>query len=315
MDDERLKLNRPAIRAVPARDADLLLEAGDGDGALLYLYLVKNGGALDIDLAAHELRLSVRAVRLIAQRLERLGLLASGVQEALPDPTPPEYQAADVVRRSQSDPAFQALLAETRRVLGHDLSTPDLNTLFGIYDRLGMPSEVIMLMINHCAARLRRRYGEGRLPTMHAVEKEAFQWARQEIFTVTQAEEFIAQAERMEEEGQRLRRMLQITDRAPTATERKYMESWLSMGFGCDALALAYDRTVVSTGKLTWAYMDRIVRSWYEKGLFTPEDIEKGDTRPGGRKSAASPKPEDQTARTGRGDDADRLRDLLNIKE
>ena len=76
--------------------------------------------------------------------------------------------------------------------MGHALSGADMKTLFGIYDRLGMPSEVIMLLINHVADRLRRRYGEGRLPTMHAVQQEAFRWAREEIFTAEQAEEVCA---------------------------------------------------------------------------------------------------------------------------
>ena len=89
------------------------------------------------------------------------------------------------------------------------------------------------------------------------------------------------------------------------------MESWLSMGFGSEALALAYDRTIVSTGRLTWAYMDKIVRSWYEKGLFTPEDIEKGDTRPSRRKTGGRKEPSRTSG--GIGDDLDTLADLYGV--
>ena len=170
-----------------------------------------------------------------------------------------------------------------------------------------------MLLINHCAERLRRRYGEGRLPTMHTVEKEAFRWANRGIFTAERAESYIAETDRRERESEKIRRALQITDHVPTATERKYIDEWLAMGYSDEALAVAYDRTVISTGRLTWAYMDKIVRSWYEKGLFTPEEIEKGDARPARRTKDARDKA--GPGRSARGDDAARLAEMLNVEE
>ena len=312
-EEKKYRLPTSAALTVPAADAEKLLALQNGECALLYLHILYTGGELDVPRAARELGRSEADIRAAAAALSRAGLLTAEERGILPPAEElPEYTAQDILRRSREDSAFQALVAEAQRVLGHALSGADLKTLFGIYDRLGMPSEVIMLMINHCAARLRRRYGEGRLPTMHAVEKEAFHWANREIFTAAQAEEFIAQAERMDAEGEQVRRALQITDRAPTPTERKYLEGWLTMGYGHEALALAYDRTVVSTGKLSWAYMDKIVRSWYEKGLFTVEEIEKGDARPSQRKQAQSPA---QASRPAWKDDSDRLARLLNIKE
>lgn len=316
MSETKYMLQSPGTLTIPARDAEKLLSLRSGECTLLYIYILYTGGVLDPDRAAGELDMSPAAVSAVAESLRRAGLLRTEGGRPLPPAEElPEYTSQEIIRRSQGDHAFQALVTEAQRVLGHALSGADLKTLFGIYDRLGMPSEVIMLMINHCAALLRRRYGERRLPTMHMVEKEAFHWARLEIFTAAQAEEYIARSERMEAESERVRRVLQIADRPPTPTERKYMESWLAMGYDSEALALAYDRTVVSTNKLSWAYMDKIVRSWYEKGLFTPQDIEKGDARPSVRKSAPVRTPARATANPGKGDDADRLANLLNIKE
>ena len=307
--NDHLNIRSAPALSIPPEDAEKLLALNDGDAALLYLCILRSGGALDVARAAGELRRTEAAVRASAAVLSRAGLLSRAEEKPLPPPEElPEYDARDILRRSSTDSAFKALVGEAQRVMGHALSGADLKTLFGIYDRLGMSGEVIMLLINHCAARLKKRYGEGRLPTMHAVEKEAFRWARQEICTLPQAEDYIAQAERREEEEEKLLRILQINGRAPTATERRYLDSWLSMGFSSEALEIAYDRTVVRAGKLAWAYMDRIVRSWQEKGLFTPEDIEKGDSRPGGRK-----KPQPAAASVSGGDDAARLERILNI--
>ena len=310
---KRYRLQSSRALSVPAEDAEKLLALRDGDCALLYLHVLLSGGELDTAQAGRALGRSVEDVRALADKLGRAGLLRSDAELLPPPPNElPEYRVDDILRRSREDGSFKALVAEAQRVMGHTLSGADMKTLFGIYDRLGMPSEVIMLLINHVADRLRRRYGEGRLPTMHAVQQEAFRWVNREIVTIQQAESYIAESDRREQEEAKALRMLGITDRSPTASERKYLDSWLSMGFSSETLALAYDRTVLKTGKLAWAYMNKILLSWQEQGLFTPEDIEKGDVRPGGKRWG---KPERRRDDASGGDDADRLARILDVKE
>lgn len=53
--------------------------------------------------------------------------------------------------------------------------------------------------------------------------------------------------------------------------------------------------------------MDKIVKSWYEKKLFTAEQIEKGDSRASSR---AKPSSESVPQRTGE-DDRRRLENIL----
>ena len=289
MDDNKYYIPGAGALSLPAADADTLLSLCDGDCALLYLYLLRTGGALDAAKAARDLHRVEEAVRAAADKLGRAGLLRREGERPLPPAEElPEYSAQEIAARSKGDPSFRALVTEAQRLLGHGLSGADLKTLFGIYDRLGMPGDVIMLMINHVAAVLRRRYGEGRLPTMHAVQKEAFRWANREIFTAEQAEAYMAEQERREQEDERVRHMLQIADRKPTATERKYIDGWLSMGYGCEALELAYDRTVIRTGKLNWSYMDKILKKWNEQGLRTLAAVLDRDPR-GAQRRAQQP--------------------------
>ena len=312
MDDNRYYLPGADALSIPAADADTLLSLHDGDSALLYLYILRSGGALDEKRAAKDLCRTEEAVRAAAETLGRAGLLRRGGAGTLPPPEElPEYSVRDIVRRSDTDPRFGALVTEAQRVLGHALSGADLRTLFGIYDRLGMPGDVIMLMINHVAAQLRRRYGEGRLPTMHAVQKEAFRWVDREIFTAEQAESWMAEQDRLEQEEQKVRRALRLDDSQISSSVNKYLDSWLSMGYGSEALAEAYDRTVLRTGKLSWNYMDRIVRSWHEKGLFTLEEIQKGDARPA-RPRSDGPKETPRAPRSG-GDDLSRLAEQYGV--
>ncbi len=308
MEGKSYRLQAAPGLSVAPESVDALLSLGDGDCALLYLYLLRRGGETT-DAAARELRRSPEDIARAAEKLRAAGLLGEEERSLPPAEELPEYEAAEIVGRSMEDGAFKALLAEAQARLGHTLSRADLQTLFGIYDRLGLPCEVIMLLINRCAEVARRRYGEGRLPTMHAVEKEAYVWCNREIMTLERAEEYLAELEKREEDMARLQQLLQLDDRAPTPTVRGYMESWLSMGFPWETLALAYDRTMTGTGKLAWKYMDTILRSWREKGLRTPAEIEKGDRRgaPSRRSGKAA-----STPAAWEGDDLDRLERMLD---
>ena len=54
------------------------------------------------------------------------------------------------------------------------------------------------------------------------------------------------------------------------------------MGFSPEAVALAYDKTVLKCHELKWPYCNGILKRWHEAGLHTIEEIRAGD-RPAAR--------------------------------
>ena len=159
-----------------------------------------------------------------------------------------------------------------------------------------MASEMVAKRSLRKEARL--KYGPGRVPRMRDIEREAYVWANREIMTFEQAEEYIRSRARLHDAVEGVKRALGIGGRPLAPSERKYIESWLDLGYGPEALALAYDRTVTNIGQLKWSYMNKIVLSWHDKGLHSPEEIEKGDAP---RRTASKPKTSRQ-ASSGAGD-------------
>ena len=287
MDERGYRLSSE-LCSMSAVDADKLIECGDGDCALLYIYLMRRGMTSPGSLA-RALGMTPQRLNAAAGKLKSLGLLSGGDFAPRADAIP-EYTAEEIVRRSEHDEGFRAVLAECERVLGHTLTGADTRTLFGIYDYLGLPVDVIMVLLHHCAEECRRRYGAGRVPTTRQIEKEAYVWVNREIMTLEQAEEYIRSREETRGNIERLRLALGLRDRQLSPSERKYLEGWLALGFTPEAIELAYDRTVTNTGALKWNYMDSIMRSWHEKGLHGVEEIEKGDL-PRRRQSAPVKRP------------------------
>lgn len=297
MRDSSYRLNASAC-ALPGEDADKLISEGDGDCALLYIYLLRRGQQPESELC-RGLGWEPGRLRSCAERLRAAGLVSgsdSGLRPAGPSDSMPEYTAEDLVRRSGEDPDFKSILAEAEALLGRTLSGADTKTLFGIYDFLGLPVDVIMELLHHCCEEYRLKFGPGRLPTMRQIEKEAYIWADREIMTFEQAEDYIRSRARQMDALESLKRSFGIHDRQLTSTERKYLEGWLEQGFTNEAIELAYDKTVTNTGQLKWNYMNRIIQSWHDKGLHTMKEIEEGDApRRGGAARTAQAREQNNT--------------------
>lgn len=266
---------------IPAAAADRLIAAHDGDVALLYVWLCKNG-RFDADKAASDLCRTLAEIDSSYEKLCRMDVLSaetSKTPKTLPAEELPDYTSEDIVTRSEDDGGFKAVINEAQRIFGRKLSSSDMKTLFGIYDYLALPPEVIFQLLNYCVDVFKDKFGNGRLPSMRSIEKEAYSWANKEILTIEQAEEYIKSAAERKSKTGEVKSALGIHGRELTSTEAKYISSWLDMGFDEETLAIAYDRTVMNTGSLKWSYMNKIVMSWHEKGLHTAQDINEKDSR------------------------------------
>ena len=295
MSTSKFILPGPDTVTLAQQTVDKLLRAGDGDAALLYLYIIKTNGQSSPEDAAAALNKGPGAIASAMAVLSRLGLIKCGEnaeesQAPPPGPrqeTPREYSPAEIERELEHGSDFKAVLEETQRSLGKILSPDELQRLFGIYDGLRLPPEVIMLLVTHCITESRRR-GTGRAPSMRYIEKAAYTWEREGIFSLDRAEEYLKALEVRRGARGAIKSALQIRDREFSASEKRYVDGWIEMGFKADAIEIAYDRTVLKTGKLSWGYIDSIIKSWHEKGLHTPEDIKQKD----GRAKTPAPKSE-----------------------
>lgn len=225
--------------------------------------------------------------------LSQLGLVALPGQPAPPPPRKeeppaaadrrPEYTRADMARALEGA-EFAGLTGAVEDKLGKKLTTPDLAILLGLYDQLGLPADVIFLLVGFCSERTAQRYGEGRKPTMRQIEKEGYTWARLGLMTQESAAAYIRKYQRSRQALPRMMRLLRLGDRPPSPSEEKYLMLWDGMGFEDAAIELAYDKTVVKCKELKWPYMNKILCSWHERDLHTLAQIQDGD-RPAQRRS------------------------------
>ena len=275
-----LREDQPNI-VLPAQQADRLIGRGDGDAALLYLCLPR----ADRGVTAQELqrRLKWSQLRLHAAEtaLQELGLIDRPPEQKPPEPAQerPVYTADDLTDLLTGDAGFRMLVPQTEEKLGKRLKTADLQILAGLYDDLGLPADVIYLLVCHCVARSEERYGPGRRPTLRQIEKEGYHWAQRGLFDQESASRYLRDWNVRRSAMSRYMQVLGLGDRRPVESEERYITDWMDKGFPPETVALAYDKTVFYKKELNWRYLNGILRRWHENGWHTEEEVRQSDSR------------------------------------
>lgn len=270
--DEPVTLSPQAVKR--------LLDRGDGDAALLYLALLRRHGDAPPRSLAGELRWDRGRIESAEAALRDLGLIAPQTPPPEPADEPPSYRQEEVAGKLEESGDFRRLTDEVERKLGKRLTTADLSTLLGLYDYLGLPSDVIYLLVCHCVERTAARRGAGRKPTLRQIQQEGYAWARRGLDNQAAAVRYLRDYSRRQEAVPAYMRALRLEDRALVKKEETYIQRWLEWGFPPEAAALAYEKTVFKCHEFSWDYCNGILSNWHDAGLHTLEEIEAGDKRP-----------------------------------
>lgn len=280
-----LKLKKSEILALPRAEIRTLLKSGDGNAALLYLYLADAQEPVTEETLQRALHWDKAALETAVKQLENLGLLGEkleheGKAEAAPEREKPSYSRSDIAAHLENNSDYASLRKAVGDKLQKLMTEKDDDMLLGLYDYLGLPSDVIFLLVGHCIQRTERRYGNGRRPTMRQVEKEGYRWKRLGLMTQETAITYLKDYAHKQSRIPQMMDALHLSGREPVSRELEFLERWIEWGFDAEAVELAYEKTVFKCGKLEWKYCNGILRDWDKKGLHTKEEIAAMDRLP-----------------------------------
>ncbi|MFT8888775.1 MAG: DnaD domain protein [Ethanoligenens sp.] len=279
------------IFALPCEIVDQYINDAPADTLRVLLYLYRHGGTLDSETLCDALHIKEKTL------LEALafwsdkqlftldaGQTTSAAAEAAaqiaPQPkpqkakstrpaleSPTQYTSTDIVNRSKNNAEIRFLLDTAPTLLGRLLSPADCSTLLYLYDSAGLPADVILMLLEYCVStgHTNLRY----------LEKVAFSWAEDGIDTHEKAEQRILQLESLHSFEGQIRSIMGITGRALTASERQHMVRWSNeWNTPPELVRTAFDICVKRTGKLSFSYINSILKTWHEKGYTTAEQAQ-----------------------------------------
>lgn len=212
-------------------------------------------------------------------------------------PDTPRPQFPDVVARQKSSPDFDYLLQTAEQRLGRPLTHGEMESFLYIYDTVGLPAEVILMILVDAIRRDKVRVKSG---LKRYLEKVAMDWAERGIVTMAAAEREFCREERIGTVREHIRTLFSM-DRTPTLLQVETAIRWIDeWGFSDEMLLAAFTRCREATGGFQSGYMNRILESWHADGITTPEQAQATAAKPKGRH--ARPLLSDETPAADTGD-------------
>ncbi|MBE7037189.1 MAG: DnaD domain protein [Ruminococcaceae bacterium] len=183
-------------------------------------------------------------------------------------PFRPCYKSSEISRRLSENPRMSQMYKMVGQILGKTLSSADTELLYSFHDYYGLPIEVIIVLIEYYVSKDKR--------SMKFIEKEVGKWASAGVNTIKKAKAYIEKREAFLSYAGQVRSALGIQERRLSTRELTYINNWQNeFSMPLDMVKLAFEATVNQTGKLSFAYMNKILESWSQNGFRKPEDVSK----------------------------------------
>lgn len=244
---------------------DKLIAAGDGDAALLYLYILRHGGTVDGKAAARALHLSAERYERAAFTINQLTAPVQPPKEDKPSDAP-QYTADELRRARLDDRTFAGVCETAEGILGRTLTEGQLRCLLTAYDHLGLSAGAIIELLSY----LKGEKGTVRLAD---IRREAYQWADMGIVSAQDAQQYLARRANEKPLSEAVYRALGADPAQPAPKEQRVCRFALAHGFPPEAVELAVRRTDRKQGHKSLDYTLGILRRWDENGVHTVSEI------------------------------------------
>ena len=298
-----------AMFAIPASVADTYLAEAPGDSVKALLLIFRNpSGAVCVSAISKALGLTadevlhaldfwvqkgillftddagnIKYVPKAERKPQETGLAAEKSATAaptekkgsFPSPAPefPKPTMEQIAARMREDKTVRSLFSEVQSILGRTVGLDMQTTLLTLFDTYGLKKEVILTLVQHLA-----EHGRGATANILRIGKI---WAEREIDTLDVANDYIQNDTKAQHLFAQFRTATGISTPRPTQKQSDYLLSWAQMGLSMELILKAYEETAERTGKLSFAYMDKILKNWHEAGLHSADavDAQKAQTK------------------------------------
>ncbi len=169
----------------------------------------------------------------------------------------------EVAQASLCDPAVAGLLQECQRLIGGVVPQSDANIFASLYLTDGLPVDMILLGVSHCAAHGKR--------SARYIERMLLGWQREGIDSGEAAERYLRLLQQRAENERETAELLGLPDAKFTRGERAAIADWYE-NFGYDRAMIA-EAIGYAGEKKNVRYVNGILRAWYTKGFKNVQDV------------------------------------------
>lgn len=183
---------------------------------------------------------------------------------------PAYLSAKEISNLILTNPEVKFLFDKLELLYGRPVTSTEQKNYTYLYESAGLPADVLIMIAEYC---LSIDHG-----SILYIKKVALNWAEEGINTHEKAVERILAMSKNNRTEQKVKSCFGIDNRSLSSKEKGYVKTWTEQyQYDIDMIELAYNRTIDRIGKLSFAYVDTILKSWYENQLRTAKEVEDKD--------------------------------------
>lgn len=175
------------------------------------------------------------------------------------------FPPKEIASAIKADKAVEHLFKVYEKLAGRPTKHAERNTLMILIDEIQLPCEVAVMLVEYCFSIDK--------PSPTYMKSVALDWYEHGIDTLGKAEERIKYLSDKIGFENKLKKKFGMTS-AFSAKQKQIIEEWSRLGLSDGLFDAAYDATLNGTGKLSFPYMDKILRKWHSEGITDPSMLQ-----------------------------------------
>ena len=178
-----------------------------------------------------------------------------------------KYTQREMQQKAENDADLKALINEIQ-TLQFSINGSELAKLIELYEYYKFDAPSIMLAADYC-----RSAGKCSIAYLYTV---MVNWYNEGIHSYSDVEGAMIKAAERKAFENKIMRLFGMESK-PSKKQRAYIEEWEKLGYNNELIEIAYNKCLDSKGKLSFSYIDGILKKWAGGGITTPEQVEESD--------------------------------------
>ena len=171
------------------------------------------------------------------------------------------YTPKEIAAKIDADKALSDLMQSMEALAGRQLTHSNIGDILEMYEHLELDPACILMIAEYC-----KSLGKCKSAYILSVARD---WFDEGISEFDSIERKIISLTTYNSFEAKIKRLIGLTS-SVTKKQKGYIQTWQDMGFGFDMVQLAYEENIDNTGKLSFAYINKILEEWHKKGIRTP---------------------------------------------
>ena len=268
-----------SVFSVPSSVVDKHLKTASSVYVKVLLVILRNAGnRMNDQQISEQLSVPVDEVKEAVRYWEAAGIFSFGGNEGLRTSnitmlsSKPSYLSTiEISKLVETKPEVKFMFDKLELIYGRPVTSTEQRSYIYLYEAAGMPADVMVMIAEYCVSIDKS--------SIRYIEKTALNWADEGINSHEKAVERMLQLSEVHQAETKIKKCFGIDNRNLSANEKKYIKTWCNeYHFDLDMIKIAYDRTVDGIGKLSFPYVNTILKSWYDNHIKTAEDIQEKES-------------------------------------